>query len=208
MHKLSILMASFLLILAPAVQAQSVDRSSGSVTARSYEPFQTGSTITVVKADDTDQYERLKTAIESALRARGYRVADDGQFVLEFYASEVLGNGTVERPNGGALASQSAVPLSPERSGSMGLLSGINQRLFGENQTLGPEARESEGRPVYRQVHLSMTLTDQKAARRLWQGTAAGDLRRADSFAATQSLVPFLVRYVGRTANGEKFDLP
>lgn len=206
MSKLSIGVAGLLAILAPTAWAQGVDLSTGTVTARSYEPFHPGGAITVVKADDTDQYERLKAAIESALRARGYRVVDDGRFALEFYASEVLDNRAVERSNGGALASQSAVPLSPERAGSMGLLSGLNQRLFGDNSAQTPGASEARSAP--RQVHLSMTLTDQKAARRLWQGTAAGELRRADSFASTQSLVPFLVDYVGRTANGEKFDLP
>lgn len=203
----SLLAVALLLPAAPKAAAQALPPAMGTVTARSYAPLTPGSTIAVVTALDSDQYERLKTAIENSLRARGFRISNDSPLTLEFYATEVLGGRTVDRANGGR-AVQSAVP-GIERSRSAGLLTDLNQSLFGEKPGNGPGAVDpGTAQGAGRQVHLSMTLTDSKAARRIWQGSAAGEMRRPDSFAATQSLVPFLVDKVGTTVTDERFDVP
>jgi hypothetical protein len=218
MRQLTAFAAGLILLAASAAGlagalAQDTPPATGTVIAKSYEPLPPNLAIAVVAARDTDQYARLKASIEAVLRARGYSVSDDGPLVLEFYASEVLGDRVVEKPTG-ALALKSVMP-QPADNARIGLLSGLNQSLFGDDSGRGtvPAATpDSSGatdvQPAPRQVHLSMTLTDQRAARRLWQGTAAGDQRRPDSFAATQALVPFLVSKVGMTVSHEKFDMP
>lgn len=195
-------MAAIFLPLASVAWAQEVARAAGSITARAYQLLASGATITVTPAQDTDQNQRLKAAIEAALRARGYRVAGDSTLVLEFYATEVVGHHVVEKPNG-ARALESPVPGTSQHFRT-GLLSGLNESLFG-NQAA---PRSPDTLPPPRQVHLSMTLTDQTAVRRIWQGSASGDVRRADSFAATQALVPFLVQAVGTTVDEQRLDLP
>ncbi|HYB11371.1 MAG TPA: DUF4136 domain-containing protein, partial [Alphaproteobacteria bacterium] len=172
-------------------------------TARSYQPLAAGTSISVQSANDTDQSERLKASIEASLRDRGYKVSDDSPLVLEFYGSEVLGNQVTEKPTG-ALALQNVTPET-DRSNAGGLLDSINSSLFGGKGE--GVSNQPDTQPPVRQVHLSMTLSDRKAARRVWQGTAAGDLRNADSFATTQSLVPILVGKIGMSANNERFDL-
>jgi hypothetical protein len=184
--------------------AQPAVGGTGSVTARSYQPIVSGTAISVVSAENTDQYERLKASIEESLRARGYKVSEDGLLVLEFYGSEVLGNRVVEKPTE-ALALRSAVP-GADRTEATGLLDSLNNSLFGEKSANSSNMPDTQ--PAVRQVHLSMTLTDRRVAKRIWQGTAAGDLRYGDSFGTTQSLVPFLVGKIGMSANGERFDMP
>lgn len=200
----SLIAAAFLATLPSSALAQPTATASGSVTARSYLPMAAGNAISVEASDNTDQYERLKASIEASLRERGYQVSDDGPLVLEFYGSEVLGNQVTEKPTG-ALALQSAIP-GTDRTNATGLLDSINNSLFGEKGT--STSNQPDTQPVARQVHLSIILTDRKAAKRLWQGTAAGDLRDANSFATTQSLVPILVGKIGTSANDERFDLP
>ena len=173
------------------------------MTARAYAPLPPRAAISVVASEDTDQYQRLKAAIEASLRARGYTISDTAPFLLKFYATEVLGNRVSERTNG-ALALESSVPNN-DQTQSMGVLAPLNQDLFGGET---PPSASANGAASRRQVHLSMMLSDQRAAQRIWQGSASGEMRRPDSFAATQSLVPFLVDKVGRTVTDERFDVP
>jgi len=204
MGKFHALAAAFLVLIAPFVWAQAASaQATGSVTARAYASLAPGCAISVVPAQDTDQYQRLKAAIEASLRSRGYVVSDNAPLLLEFYATEVTG-GQVGGQTNGAKALESAVPNN-EKTESMGVLTPLNQNLFGGETATGSAAT---GAPSPRQVHLSMMLSDQRAARRLWQGSASGEMRRPDSFAATQSLVPFLVGKIGMSATDERFDLP
>ncbi|HUI16891.1 MAG TPA: DUF4136 domain-containing protein [Alphaproteobacteria bacterium] len=204
MGKLHALVAGFLVLMAPQAWAQATaGPPTGSVTARAYAPLPPGAAISVVASEDTDQYQRLKAAIEASLRARGYAVSDNAPFLLKFYATEVLGNRVSDKTNG-ALALESSVPNN-DQTQSMGVLAPLNQNLFGGETASGTTAGAASSR---RQVHLSMMLSDQRAAKRVWQGSASGEMRRPDSFAATQSLVPFLVDKVGRTVTDERFDVP
>lgn len=204
MAKFHALLAGLALILVlPQAWAQTAPaQPTGSLTARAYSPLPAGAAIAVVASDDTDQYQRLKAAIESSLRARGYTISDNAPFVLEFYATEVLGS-RVSQGTNGARALESAVP-NAEQTQSMGVLTPLNQNLFGNETRSGATA----GGSPQPQVHLSMMLSDQRAARRIWQGSASGEMRRPDSFAATQSLVPFLVDKIGTTVSNERFDVP
>jgi len=205
MVKFYALALALLVLSAPAARAQTASAApTGALTARSYEALLPGSTIAVQAAEDSDQYQRIKAAIEASLRGRGYTVADDAPFVLEFYATEVTGSRVADRSNGGR-ALQSAVP-GADQAPSMGVLSGLNQNLFGGDASRRGSDQGSAAEPS--RVHLSMMLSDQRAARRIWQGTASGELRRPDSFAATQSLVPILVNRIGMTVANESFDLP
>jgi hypothetical protein len=204
MGKFHALVAGFLVLTAPQAWAQATaSPPTGTVTARAYAPLPPRAAISVVASEDTDQYQRLKAAIEASLRARGYTISDTAPFLLKFYATEVLGNRVSERTNG-ALALESSVPNN-DQTQSMGVLAPLNQDLFGGET---PPSASANGAASRRQVHLSMMLSDQRAAQRIWQGSASGEMRRPDSFAATQSLVPFLVDKVGRTVTDERFDVP
>ena len=192
-------------LLAPTpaawAQNQNAPAPSGIIDARVYAAIPAGASIAVVMDQDTDQYERLKAAIETTLRNRGYRVSDDGALVLDFYGSEVIGGRTVDRA-ANAPANQSLAPV-PAHNANLGLLSGVNQDLFGDQASASDNGAASG-----RRVSLSMTLTDKASSSRLWQGSAMGIPRGADTFAATKSLIPYLVSAFGRTAQGEKFDMP
>ena len=204
MARIHALLAGLLLLLAPAAWAQSdAPAPTGTVTARAYAALPPGSAIAVVPSEDTDQSQRLKSAIESSLRARGYVISDSAPLQLEFYATEVTGNPRGDNTNG-ARALESSVPNS-DQAQSMGVLRPLNQNLFGDE---AGDNRTTGNTPPGRQVHLSMMLSDRTAAKRVWQGSAAGVLRRPGSFAATQSLVPFIVDKIGRTVTDERFDMP
>lgn len=206
MGKIGALLAAILALAAPAAWAQApAGAATGTVTARAYQALPPGAAIAVEPAQDTDQNQRLKTAIEALLRERGYRVVDNAQLVLEFYATEVTGSQIVERPGGGR-ALESPVPGTGQGFRT-GALSSLNQDLFGKGSKRSGDGPSGVAPPPS-QVHLSMMLTDRRAARRVWQGSASGELRRPDSFAATQSLVPFLVQKLGMTVGAERFELP
>src|SRR5271169_3781548 len=146
MLKIHLFVASVLLGIAPVVytpvawaQVASVDSSStatGTISARAYNTLPAGAAIAVEPADDTDQSQRLKSAIELALTKDGYRVTDDAPLVLEFYSTEVLGPSVVNssdchRPDGGWLgAANSAVPCANQFPGATPLAQ-LNQSLFG-----------------------------------------------------------------------------
>lgn len=213
MRQISILAAGLLwaatLALSPPVAwaqtqgaPQDASTPTGTINARAYAPLPAGQAVAVVMSENTDQYQRLKAAIEGELRGRGYLVSDDGQLVLEFYGSEVIGGHTVDRA-ADAPGAQSLAPV-PAHNANLGMLTGLNQNLFGDDQASGPDAAATSGH----QVSLSITVIDKQTARRLWQGSAAGVPHTADSFAATKALVPYLVYAIGRTATGEKFDMP
>ncbi|HUC60710.1 MAG TPA: hypothetical protein VMF53_02005 [Alphaproteobacteria bacterium] len=189
------------IVAAPAALAQQAPPPTGTIDAREYAPLPAGDAIAVVMDQDTDQYERLKAAIETALRNRGYRVSDDGPLMLEFYGSEVIGSRPVDRA-ANAPANRSLAPV-PAHDANLGLLTGLNHDLFGDTGS-APDQEPGVGR----QVSLSMTLSVKSTAARLWQGSAMGRARSADSFAATKSLVPFLVSALGRSENNQKFDMP
>ncbi|HLI13442.1 MAG TPA: hypothetical protein VKY65_17765 [Alphaproteobacteria bacterium] len=211
MRKTSFLTAVLVLGLAPLAWAQTSQPAIGTITARSYSPLPAGAAIVVQPADDTDQSQRLKGDIEAALRAHGYRVVNDGPLVLEFYSSEVQGAEAIEKPGSRRLNQGSLPPIDKpipraDQSSGTGLLSGLNQGLFG---TTEEESASRTGKPAEpRQVHLSIMLNDNQAAQRVWQGSASGELRQPDSFAATQSLVPFLLSKLGTTVGMERFDMP
>lgn len=214
MAKIAGLVAAFLLISTPFAWAQGPDRATGMLSARAYEALAPGSAVAVVLAQDTDQSQRLKSDIEAALRARGYRVADDAPLVLEFYASEVTGGQAVEKLTGALTQERSddlrrgehttLVPDSKQRV-STGVLSTIGDELFGGKGAATPPTAAA---PSPRQVHLSISLDNRPAAARVWQGSASGELRGDDSFAATEALVPFLVKALGQTISGQVFELP
>ena len=214
MAKIADMIAAFLLIPMAVAWAQSPDRATGTVSARAYQALAPGSAIAVVPAQDSDQSQRLKSEIETALRARGYRVADGAPLVLEFYASEVTGGPVIgrssvaraqERPDGlGRSEHSTLVPDSTQRVPT-GVISSIGDELFGGK---GAASRSSESSAGPRQVHLSIALDDRPAATRVWQGSASGELRGDDSFAATAALVPFLVNTLGQTVSGQIFELP
>lgn len=200
MRILPVLAAACLTALCTPVLAQPAP--TGSIQARLYAPMP-AEAIAVEPAQDTDQYQRLKSAIEASLKERGYRISNDSQLVLEFYASEVLSNRIVDKPTG-AHTQQSPIPGN-ERQMPSGIIDKLNDSLFGRRT--GPTEGGEGTAPPPRQVHLSMTLTDWSASRRIWQGSAAGDLQGGDTYASTQALVPFLVGKLGMTADQEKFDL-
>jgi hypothetical protein len=212
MRQISILAAGLLMAAISALSApawaqsagapQDSSTPTGTINARAYAPLPVGSAISVVMDENTDQYQRLKVAIEAELRGHGFLVSDDGQLVLVFYGSEVIGGHPVDRESN-APGARSLAPV-PAHDATLGMLTGLNQDLFGDDQGSGPDAAANSGH----QVSLSMTLTDKNSAQRLWQGSAAGVPHNADSFAATKALVPYLVYAIGRTASGEKFDMP
>jgi len=204
MARLQALVAGVLILLAAPAWAQTnAPPPTGTVTARAYAPLAAGAAIAVIPADDTDQSQRLKTAIEGSLRARGYVISDSARLQLVFYSTEVTGTRSSGNVNG-ARALESAVPNS-EQAQSMGMLAPLNENLFGNDTST---ANAPTGGSIGRQVHLSMMLSDQPAAKRIWQGNASGLMLRPDSFAATQSLVPFLVDKIGQSVTDARFDMP
>lgn len=220
MLKIHLLVASVLLGIAPFVcapvasaQVASTDSSgaaTGTISARAYNPLPAGAAIAVEPADDTDQSQRLKSAIELALTKDGYRVTEEAPLVLEFYSTEVLGPSVVNssdchRPDGGWLGpANRAVPCTNQFPGATPLAQ-LNQSLFGgaDHAPNQPGAA-----PTPPQVHLSIMLDNRRIAKRVWQGSASGELVQADTFAATAALVPMLVAKLGKTVGFEQFDMP
>jgi hypothetical protein len=220
MLKIHLFVASVLFGIAPVVyapvawaQVASADASAaatGTISARAYNALPAGAAIVVQPADDTDQSQRLKSAIELALKKDGYRVTDDGPLVLEFYSTEVLGPSVVNssdchRPDAGWLgAANSAVPCTNQFPSTTPLAQ-LNQSLFG---AVDHAPNQPGAAPTPPQVHLSIMLNNRQIAKRVWQGSASGELVQPDTFAATAALVPMLVAKLGQTVGFEQFDMP
>jgi len=186
--------------------AEPSGNASGTITARSYNTLPPGAAIAVQPADDTDQSQRIKSAIERALQKSGYRVSDDAPLVLEFYSSEVLGPGApntsaCRRPDGGWV--QSPVPCTSQFP-SPTPLAQLNQSLFGSPD----HSSDKPSSASLPQVHLSIMLDNRQVRKRVWQGSASADLAQGDTFAATAALVPFLMAKLGQTIGVERFDVP
>ena len=200
--------AGCLLLLAAGAAAQTAaTRGAGTIVAQNYAPAPSGLAVMVQPAQNSDQGERLKSAIEASLREFGARVADDSPLVLSFYATEINDAPPTGRPATGE-THESLVPGS-DQGFKMGMLSGLNQSLFGDQAKGAKPDQSNAATAAPRQVHLTMSLADQRGvARRLWQGRASGDVLQPDSFAVTLALVPFLVRRIGTTVADEHFELP
>jgi len=215
MQKIHLFGASVLLGMAPIVcvpgaWADASGITSGIVSARSYNALPPGAAIVVQPADDTDQSQRLKHAIEIALKNNGYRVSDDGPLVLEFYSSEVFGPGIVNSTDCHRTEARplrpvnSAVPCASQCPGSTPLAQ-RNQSLFG---AADHASNQPGATPTLPQVHLSIMLNIRQVTQRVWQGSASGELAQSDTFAATAALVPVLVGKIGQTVGFERFDIP
>jgi len=175
----------------------------GTVNAVSYLPMGVGKIIAVRPLDNSDENLKLQQEFERALRASGYTVSGDAALVLTFETRE---------DDAAWSASDSRPPLlelknspDPDRRGLDAPQVQLN--LFDSNR--GGVFNRGRGvtQITARQFRLDAIVDDTRNGRRMWQGWATADVERADSFAATKSLISELVGSIGSSVHSKPVSL-
>jgi hypothetical protein len=209
-------LAMLLGLAALPAHAQNAQPLAVTIDARAYAQLDPTSAITVEAANDTDQAQRLKADIITALEARGFRVEPNAAVVLQFYATEPQG-GTPDRSSTqsenvaarpspvGPTAGVATTAGANDQHFQTSLVSKITDSLFGTKEQSGAAAPPP---PPGRAVHVNIDLNDRTAARRIWQGSAGTFTDRPDSYSVASTLVPALIERLGADATQERVDLP
>lgn len=169
-------------------------RSRGSVSSKAFAKIAKGTAISIEPEEQTDLNERLRPVIARALRARGYRIAENAavRFIFNADTPETRGVKTNLRrsPERG-----SALDRDPRRrSGSM-------------RNPIIRQGLNLSGRPIKPSAarHLVTVIVLHENGTQYWVGTAKIDGKRGDSFDITSSLSRELVHGLGKTVEDGRF---
>lgn len=195
----------FGLSLAVPVLAQSEtadDTGKGLMNAMVFRPLAPGTAIAVQPLDNSDVNMALKADFESALRQRGYRVADGAPVVLNFETRNVIGAWSD--------AGRRSIIELEGRGGRMGG-EDAKARLNLYNSSRGGLLNEGEGETsivTHGRYRLEVTLDDHAERTRLWQGWAESQLGRYQGRELLAAMVPMMVENLGKTVRRQPFQLP
>jgi len=180
--------------LAPQQAAAQTPVGSGVVSGKTFANIGRGATVSVEPEDDTDLNLRLRPIIARALRARGYRVAENAAVRFIYNAD------TPETRR-----AKTNLRRSAERG------SGVNrdprQRTGPMRNPLIRQGLNLSGRPLKpgEQRHLVSVIVLNDKGSQYWVGTAHIDGQRGDSFDIASVLSQQLVRQLGRNLSGTRF---
>lgn len=186
-----LLAASAAVALMVGLAGHAAAAEQGNLNAVSFKAVPPGTAMAVRPWDDSDDNLALAEEFRTALRNRGYRVAEDAPIVLSFETRDILG----------------AWEAGDRRS--IIELEGHGGRTGGEDARAMLNLYESarggvlnEGRPtqdvVNSKYQIDVTI-DSKDAGRMWQAQATAELVRTDGLALTRKMVPGLVQAIGTT---------
>ena len=149
--------------------------------------------LDVQMMDDTPRESALRDAISAELKADGYSIASDATVRVTFDAE-------IRRT------------LDPIRQGYLGRVQANNreqefQLHLWDNQgdsVIGGVQRPS-GSTGPNVNHLTVYVQDKTTGQCLWRGEATHPMDGADEVAAVRRLLPFLLRYFGKTVPSTPF---
>lgn len=166
----------------------------GVVKTVAYAPLPPGLAITVKPFDDNDLNLAVKRRFEQELGRISRPVSETAVLVLSFETRVVEGEfsgrpGTMGRFEGGTGGAR--VELN--------VWSSTKDSLLGGRQAAG--ARRGN---VF---HMNVVLRDRRSAKTLWQGDAYSAMPTGDTPRIARSMVRPLVTSLGRTVEGEPFEI-
>jgi len=173
----------------------------GTINSVSYGAIPKSASIEVRTFDDSDANLSLKKEFESALISAGYSIKKGAALVLSFETRDEIGAwSTTDRRH----------ILSLEAGGGRGGGENAKARVNVYDSASGGLFNKGQGGTSIvtpSQYRLDATLEDRASGKTLWQGWAKADLHASDGDTLTRSMIPAIVKHVGKTARLKTFSL-
>ena len=202
MKRFGILVVTLALLVAGRASAQSVDE--GLLNAVAYKPLPAGVAITVRPMDDSDENLILQKHIEGELKAQGYSVSGDGALILTFETRDTVGAWS-DAGRRSVLEfeykSEEGIGGDKERL-RLNLFDSAKGGVFNEGGAHGTSILTAS------QYRIDATVDDRRNGERLWQAWATASRQQSDGNTLTQSMVPVIVKNLGKTVRRQTFQLP
>ncbi len=202
MKRFGILVVTLALLVAGRTSAQSVDE--GLLNAVAYKPLPAGVAITVRPMDDSDENLILQKHIEGELKAQGYSVSGDGALILTFETRDTVGAWS-DAGRRSVLEfeykSEEGIGGDKERL-RLNLFDSAKGGVFNEGGAHGTSIVTAS------QYRIDATVDDRRNGERLWQAWATASRQQSDGNTLTQSMVPVIVKNLGKTVRRQTFQLP
>jgi len=202
MKRFGIVFMTVALLVAGGVSAQSVDE--GLLNAVAYKPLPVGVSITVRPMDDSDENLILQKRIEGELKAQGYSVSGDGALILTFETRDTVGAWS----DAGRRSVLEFQYKSEEGIGGdnerlrLNLFDSAKGGVFNEGGAHGTSIVTAS------QYRIDATVDDRRNGERLWQAWATASRQQSDGATLTRSMVPVMVKNLGKTVRRQMFQLP
>lgn len=171
------------------------------VNAISFQPMPERPVFAVRPLDNSDANLKLKTAIEEALRVRGYGVAKDSLLVLNFDTRDEVGAWS-------DAGRRTILELKAEGGREGGEYAHAKVNVFDSvSGGLLNEGRGGTSIATPSTYRIDLTLDDKTNGRRLWQGWAIANLSHGERSDLDRAMIPAIVENLGRTITRKPFDL-
>lgn len=184
-------MATLLFAAGLAMAVTAVQASDGSLNTVSFKEIPAGSTISVRPWDNSDANIELVAEFETALRAKGYRIDKEADYILSFETRDILGTWSA-----GDRRSVIELQARGGRTGGEDAKAMLNLFESQRGGVLNP------GRPTPNVINSKYQVDatiDKKAGGRIWQGQATAELKRSTGLELTKQMIPGLVGAIGQT---------
>ncbi|MBT5558881.1 MAG: hypothetical protein HOJ88_03235 [Proteobacteria bacterium] len=172
----------------------------GILNAVSYSPLKVEGSIAVETYDNSAANLKLKELFEVELRKAGYTVSDTAKITLSFEGRDEAGAWV--QPG-----DRTYIELhnNPEREGSKEPKVLLN--LY--NSTRGGVFNTGKGnREVTpRKYRLDTTIDYKTNGRRIWHAWSVTNVGASDSSALAASMIPLLVKSLGKAVRGQAFEI-
>ncbi len=161
-----------------------------------FAPVDPQTPMAVRPLDDGAQSAEIKRRIDGALRQAGYAVSDNAAATELAFEIEVMeGRFLDDGRNLGRFEGNTERGVSFQ----FNLWSNTKDSVLG-----GPQKKAGRRANV---LHMHAVLRDRESGKTLWQGDAFCEMLTSDTIRIAASMIPPLVRNLGRNVNGEAFDI-
>ena len=174
----------------------------GEINAVAYSPLPAGASIKVRALDNSDHNLFLQKEFERLLRAKGYRVADDGEYVLSFDTRSEAG-AWVDKGR------RTVLELDAHGGRDGGEFAQVRLNIFDSQR--GGLINEGDGGTAVTtpsQSSMEVTIDEKKNGRRIWQAWTTTNLKFTDSESISRALVPAVVADLGQPVTRKLFKVP
>lgn len=173
----------------------------GIVNTVAYQPIPEKATLAVRPLDNSDANLKIKAAIEDALRARGFGVAQTAPLTLNFSTRDEIGAWS-------ETGRRTLLELKAEGGREGGEYAHAKVNIF-DSATGGLLNQGHGGTTITTpsSYRIDATLDDKTSGRRLWQGWTIANLSHGERAELDRAMVPVIVQNLGRTISRQPFNL-
>lgn len=203
MKRLGAIIACLGLFLAFAqVQTAAAQTSEGLFNSVSYKAVAKGASIAVQPLDNSDNNLILQQEFEKQLKRAGYKVTDTARLILSFEVRNEIGAWSTT-------GRRHILELSARGGKEGGEDAKARLNLFDSNKG-GMFNKGSGGTRIVTpsQYRIDATIDDKTNGKRLWQAWSSADLSTYDTLELANTMVPVMVRNLGKTVKQQPFKLP